>query len=169
MPSGRDWARAFAVQADADLKARESLAAHTELPPCQELHFLQMACEKLAKAHLYYSGNPPADIQSSHGHTAKQLPAILRETHRRLKRARLEHWLDEEVRHLAAEISRLHPQVDGGGTRPDNCEYPWTDAQGKVVAPAEHAFSNLALAKSYAGRELLKLLRLAAAEIIERG
>jgi hypothetical protein len=168
MPTSRDWARAFAIQASADLQARRALTAHPDLPPCQELHFLQMACEKVAKAHLYFQGSPPPDIQSSHGHTRKQLPVILRQTYNQQKGSRENTWLFPQIRHLANEIALLHPQVDDGGARPDNCEYPWVDAQGQVIAPVQHPFAGLALAKEQGGREFLKLLELAVAELTSR-
>ncbi len=45
-----DWSRAYARQAQADLDAREALL-NAEVPACQHLHFLRMACEKIARAH----------------------------------------------------------------------------------------------------------------------
>ena len=50
------WRIAYAKQALADLHAREKLLEHSELPDCQQLHFLQMACEKLCKAYLCGQG-----------------------------------------------------------------------------------------------------------------
>jgi hypothetical protein len=161
MPGARDWARAFAVQAKADMQAREALIQHADLPLCQELHFLQMACEKLAKAHLYLQGSRSEDIQSSHGFGRKQIPLILREIYLRKRGRRENTWLFPEIRRLANEIALLHPQVNDGGARPDNCEYPWVDAQDQLHTPAEHDFGNLALAKTQAGREFMKLLKLA--------
>lgn len=168
MPSSRDWARAFAVQASVDLQARRILAQQPDLPPCQELHFLQMACEKLAKAHRYFHGSPPPDIQASHAHGRKQIPIILREIYLRERGRRENSWLFPEIRRLAHEIALLHPQVDDGGARPDNCEYPWVDVQEQVRTPAEYDCPNLALAKSQAGREFLKLLELAVVEVLSR-
>src|SRR5271157_4632424 len=49
------WSRAYARQAQADLEAREALLG-APAPACQHLHFLQMACEKIAKAHRCLGG-----------------------------------------------------------------------------------------------------------------
>ena len=47
----QDWARAYAKQALSDLDAREKFAL-AGAPKCHRLHFLQMAAEKVCKAHL---------------------------------------------------------------------------------------------------------------------
>jgi len=171
MAGNREWMKAFARQAQVDLLAREALIAQGQafgLPPCQELHFLQMACEKLSKAHLYSTSNPPDDVQSSHRHTSTQIPIIIREIHVREGGRRGDTWFPDEIRRLAREIALLHPQVDGGGTRPDNCEYPWEDVQGNVHTPADEAFPQLDLARSQGGRRFLKLLRMAIEEAVSR-
>ncbi|MCZ7646608.1 MAG: hypothetical protein M5U26_15195 [Planctomycetota bacterium] len=62
-----------------DLDAYGVLADHPKLPECQHLHFLQMAREKLCKAHLYNIGSAqPGALDSSHAYVEKQLPVILR-------------------------------------------------------------------------------------------
>ena len=73
-----EWGRAFAAQARADLGAYFRLAA-TDLPECQKLHFLQMACETLAKAYLCHNGSDPSDVQKSHAYAASVLPPLLRD------------------------------------------------------------------------------------------
>lgn len=127
MANASEWRDAFARQARADWRSREVLLTEPELPASQELHFLQMACEKLAKAQRYQSGADPQDIQSSHAHTRTQLPIILRETYQRYQGGRANAWLTGEFRRIANEIALLHPSIDSGGARPDNCEYPWED------------------------------------------
>jgi hypothetical protein len=47
--SYHEWRVAYAKQALADLLARERLLEHSDVPECHQLHFLQMACEKLCK------------------------------------------------------------------------------------------------------------------------
>jgi hypothetical protein len=48
-----DWVKAYARQADKDFVAWELYEKHPEAvaAECHKLHFLQMACEKLCKAH----------------------------------------------------------------------------------------------------------------------
>jgi hypothetical protein len=47
----QNWARAYAKQALSDLDARDELAIRG-VQKCHRLHFLQMAAEKICKAHL---------------------------------------------------------------------------------------------------------------------
>ena len=76
-----DYAIAFATQAKVDFESHVILMNYD--PPvvtCQHLHFLQMACEKLCKAHYYSNTGPiPKDISSSHAHVASRLPIIIRD------------------------------------------------------------------------------------------
>ena len=76
------WSRAYARQAQADLDAREALLG-AAVPACQHLHFLQMACEKISKAHRCLGGADPETLTHSHGFAAKVLPQIARELLRR--------------------------------------------------------------------------------------
>ena len=65
-------------QADADFTAFE-FVQNLPLPTCHKLHFLQMACEKLVKAHLCGVGTEPRTLQSSHAYVADTLPVVLRQ------------------------------------------------------------------------------------------
>lgn len=58
MSSRDDWAHAFARQADADLRAWELYQKYPQAAAaeCHKLLFLQMACEKLCKAHVIRAG-----------------------------------------------------------------------------------------------------------------
>ena len=60
MSQPADWALAYAQQAKADFRAWELYEQHPEavVAECHQLLFLQMACEKLCKAHLIQSGTP---------------------------------------------------------------------------------------------------------------
>lgn len=51
MASSAQWSVGFAQQAEADFATFERLQV-LDLPECHKLQFLQMACEKLVKAHL---------------------------------------------------------------------------------------------------------------------
>ena len=141
-----NWGAAYAKQALADIKVWDELQGNTGIPSCQKLHFLQMACEKLCKAHLCKQpGADPKTYQSSHAYTAKNLGIIIRQqislAPKPPKNAK---FLLAHCNHLAREIELLHPSVEAGGNRPDNCEYPWEQG-GKVYVPAEWSFSALNL------------------------
>ena len=127
---------------------------------CHSLQFLQMACEKLVKAHLCGTGSDPATAQTSHAYIAKTLPLILRQQATDLRftgkkaRAVLQH-----SKYLAEEIEILAPAVKRGEGRPDNCEYPWEDGVGKLHVPLEWSFIPAQLLDLPAGRTFLKLVR----------
>jgi hypothetical protein len=159
------WPRAFAEQAASDLDARDWLLQKQQLPRCHELHFLQMACEKLCKAHLMTRpGADPLSLQKSHAYIAKNLPVIAREYFaRRLQSAPKGH-LDRSIRAIAERIERLAPANDAGGTAPSNCEYPWIGPAGQIIVPAAHHF-DLTLLYEKSGVTLLKLLRVTARQL----
>ena len=68
----------YARQAGADLDTYEVLQRNPSIPECHRLLFLQMTCEKLAKACLCQEGSDPKDLQGSHAYTAGKLPTIIR-------------------------------------------------------------------------------------------
>ena len=157
------WSSAFAQQAKSDLDAREWLLQKQQLPRCHELHFLQMACEKVCKAHLMTrSGADPLSLQKSHAYVAKNLPVIAKQYFAQQAEHLPKHGhLIRSIRAIAEKIERLAPANDVGGTAPSNCEYPWIGPSGKIIIPAEHNF-DLTLLYEKAGVTLLKLLRIAA-------
>lgn len=156
-----DWTQAYARQSRADFDAWNALAEHKELAPSQRLHFLQMACEKLCKAHLCKGGAEPTILAGSHAYIAGTLPVIVRQQFALLTGKRSRAGLMKHVKHLSREIELLAPAVDDGGRRPDNCEYPWEDHTGQLHVPAEHSFPALRLLTAPAGRTFLKTVRAA--------
>ena len=169
MISYDEWRVAFAKQALADLRAREKLLEHPGLPDCQQLHFLQMACEKLCKAHLCGQGVDPEALRSSHAYISGILPIIARQQF--AQEARKVHadrtWVIQALRALARKIELLAPAVNDGGRQPANCEYPWAGPDGVVRVPADHNFE-LDLLHEKAGRHLLKVVYTGAEELARR-
>lgn len=159
MSSPNDWQQAFARQARADFDMWDELQDCRDVLECHKLHFLQMACEKLAKAHLCGTGTDPYAIQQSHAYVAKSLPKITQHHYaRRGKRVKKYGFLLKEIRRLAREIELLCPAVDDGGRRRDNYEYPWELQDGTLRVPAEHTFYGLNLVTQPVGRKLLKIV-----------
>jgi len=157
------WRVGFAKQARADLAARDVLLRESTLPACQQLNFLQMACEKVCKAHLCHHGSDPADLQHSHAYIEKPLPVIVRQ--QLGNRAVGRHsWIVPAIRAIARRIELLAPAVDADGTHPANCEYPWMGPGNRVIVPAEHRFA-IDLSGT-AGRTLLKVITAAVAELV---
>jgi len=76
MSTADEWANGYARQAWADFETWERLRDIDAVPECHKLLFLQMACEKLTKAHLCKAGSDPTKLQSSHAYIAKNLPTM---------------------------------------------------------------------------------------------
>lgn len=163
--SFQEWRRAYARQAQADMQAREVLLREKHLPPCEQLHLLQMACEKLAKAYQCSQKTDLTTLQASHAWIERTLPIPFRPYYSRHHRATLRgQMLNErsrlfkDVRSLLREIDLLVPSVTDGGRRPDNAEYPWADDLGKLWIPAEYEFLILPHLAAAAGQQLVSFL-----------
>jgi hypothetical protein len=167
MATVKEWSNSYALQAKADFmtyQALESLRSEAvigwSIPICHKLLFLQMACEKLAKAHLCTRGTAPASLQASHAYISKVLPVVIRQEMVAVNfRGKSAKSLGIFAGHIAQEIEMLAPSVRRGGQRPDNCEYPWEDAEGSLHAPLSWTFSSAQLIALPAGRSMLKLIQ----------
>jgi hypothetical protein len=159
MASPEDWAVGYARQAAADFEMFLYLQELSWVPQCHRLQFLQMACEKLVKAHLISGGEDPSKLQSSHSRVAGTLPVIIRQqliisgvgTHNAK-------WNIQHARLIAEEIEMLAPAVKRGGARLDNCEYPWEDASATLHVPIDWTFKPSELLLAQAARTFLKLV-----------
>ncbi len=162
------WSRAYALRAKTDLSARDALLSVADLPACQQLHFLQMACEKVSKAHKCWGGTDPKEVQSSHAYAAKAIPLIAKQlfSRRSLQIDIPQAKAMEAIRRLSREVELLSPSVDDGGRRPENCEYPREDGGGDLHIPAEHEFTELSRIDLHrAGLTFLKVLVTAVEEL----
>jgi hypothetical protein len=126
-----------------------------------------MACEKLCKAHLVQAGTPPDVLQSSHGYVANPLPVVIREQ-LIFMRQNLGGMAGVLLftRHIANEIEVLNPAVDRARRRPDNCEYPWEDANQVLHSPLDWTFTPSQLLTAQNGRTFFKLLRAAITRLL---
>ena len=162
-----DWTAAYARMAQADFNTWKVLQNLSEVPDCQKLLFLQMACEKLTKAHLCDSGTNPESLQTSHAFTAKTLPVVIRQQLSRVRsKVKNRQWVAACSKHLAEEIALLAPAVKRDGQRPDNCEYPWQDSMGQLHVPLDWEFLPSRLLLEPAGRTFLKLIQTAIIELL---
>jgi hypothetical protein len=161
MATPEEWTVGYARQAGADFATfLHLLEEGDKIPWCHKLQFLQMACEKLVKAHLIDGGADPVMLQSSHTRIAGTLPVVIRQqlmisqvgTHNA-------QWNIRHARLLAEEIELLAPAVKRGGVRPDNCEYPWEDAAGNLRVPLDWKFKSSDLLLARAARTFLKLVQ----------
>lgn len=158
MATSGEWTTGYARQAKADFETFERLQS-VNVPECHKLQFLQMACEKLAKAYLCANKSDPATLQSSHAYVAKTLPVVLRQQaiFVNFSGATAQSTL-QEAKRLCHEIEVIAPAVDRDGQRPDNCEYPWTDSGGTLHVPLDWTFPPSQLLLQRSGRAILKLL-----------
>jgi len=160
MPAREAWAVGFAVQSRSDWQVYGRLAADQQMPACHELHYLQMACEKIAKA--YRCRDTSADLEDllkRHVGFAKFMGSFLasptiKDAYRG-RDAQLRE-VSKLTRSLAREIEKLAPAVDRAGS-PENAEYPW-EAGDEVITPCEYSYPQLSLLTSPGGRTFLKLL-----------
>ena len=138
-------------------KTWDKLQDHENIPQCHKRMFLQMACEKLTKAHLCSTGSDPKKLQKSHAYTAKNLKTII-EAQVAIAKPKNAAWVLKHSKHLAQEIEMLAPAVKRGGQRPDNCEHPWEDERGQLHVPLDWTFTLSHLLTADAGRTFLKLV-----------
>jgi len=132
------FAQAFQLQASSDLDAYEALVS-TTVPVSHRLHYLQMWLEKLCKAYLWLPGADTVELRTRHQVVGAVLPRLIREKWRRLPAFDQAPQMPA-IRAFCREIDLLHPQVDDGGRRPDNVEYPW-EVNGVSYVPAEFKFA----------------------------
>ena len=77
-PSRKDWAIAYASQARSDWELYETLQERGE-PRCHQLHYLQMASEKIAKAYRFRDTSTSEDsLLTQHVGFIKFLNAFLK-------------------------------------------------------------------------------------------
>jgi hypothetical protein len=163
-----DWqAYKLLVSADASAfwQAHSSIAPAAsslaeEVPACHSLHYLQMACEKIAKAYRLRDTTGDLDeITSKHTGFTKFINTFLRSpawvaefkgrdgAHQAVVRASVK---------FAREIEKLAPAVDRAAF-PENVEYPW-EAGGKVVSPCDYSYPALSFLGEPGGRSFLKTI-----------
>jgi len=146
-PSRDAWASAFQRQARSDLQIYELLAASPNIPRCHALHYLQMTCEKIAKAYRLRDTEGDVDaLTASHGGLVKFMKMwMLSPWVGRVYAGRdaMFGMVRTRVLALSREVERLAPAIDRD-TTPANSEYPWADGEN-VIVPCEYAFPSLSL------------------------
>jgi hypothetical protein len=148
-----DWARGYAKQSLSDLDAREALV-RARIVKCHRLHFLQMAAEKACKAYLIAGGKK---VKKRHDVVEKYLPQLARHFYSlENQNNNIAQWELSQIKALAREIEALAPACDHGDSRRDNSEYPWENAQRRVVVPCEYSFARI----DDGNRTIVRLIRL---------
>ena len=159
-PTRAAWATGFALQSQSDWAIYQKLADDKDVPRCHALHYLQMACEKIAKAYRCRDTAATLDsLMSRHVGFRKFLESFLKSP--TVKQAYHGHEAQRQqlarlARKLAAGTESLAPAV-GRETSPQNAEYPWADGD-VVVAPCAFGYPDLSLLSEPGGRTFLKLV-----------
>ena len=154
----REWQMAFLEQARSDWNAYQK-TQEPAWPSCHQLHFLQMATEKLSKA-LLISGEMNLErITHSHAAFAKFMRVVSHNHNLQaelgMNKSQLK-ALFVRLLPIAHEIEALAPALAQDGPNP---EYPWLDKLGHVCIPTKHSFPLAKLLQSPQGTRLLKYIR----------
>lgn len=155
-----DYQERWWRQAKPDLEVLQLLEKQHRAS-CHQLHYLQMATEKLGKAYFWHKGVPP---QKSHANFVRFLRSLCSlsgaaranlVTALKFKRYDdLKRWVKLAMP-LAYELESLAPDLANDGPNP---EYPWPFDAPRFV-PAEYDFRlwrNLATGR---GRQLMQVIR----------
>lgn len=139
------WKEAFLLQAESDYQVFLFFnRSRTPIPICQQLHYLQMSTEKLAKALSCPAGNkPPKTTHAALGRflrISKGWPELRRSLGYGSDYNAFVSYIDS-VLPLAEKIEALAPV----GNRLDmpNAEYPWINTENKIIAPVEYRFKDI--------------------------
>jgi len=142
------WRNAFYRQAKGDFEAFELMRRKDlHVPLCYQLHYLQMATEKLAKAFRCHPNGPPKRV-----HTAF-VPFLIWSTRDSVIRRELGFPKNQQaytsyinsLRPVAEKIEALAPA--GGNLYQVNAEYPWIDPSGAITVPVDNPFPHIDLAQ----------------------
>lgn len=160
------WAKAYARQSLSDFKVFEFLSNSEGIEECHRLHFLQMACEKIAKAYRFRDTTKGSeDLLTSHVGFSTFLRIYLNSTVFQSDyrdRDALFRGVSQFSLALAREIERLAPAVDREAF-PCNVEYPWEEYD-TIFMPCAFTYPNLQSLKQSKGINFLKIIRKAIEE-----
>jgi hypothetical protein len=154
------YASAFLKQARSDWNAFRAISVSA--PPietCHRLHYLQMACEKIAKAYrLRDTSSAVDDLVSKHTGFAKFIAQFLMAIRDEYAGRHAQHAaVLHAARNYAREIEKLAPAIDRTWA-PENAEYPW-EQNGAVVTPCEFTYPALSFLRTQGGFAFLKLVQ----------
>jgi len=130
---------------------------------CHQLHFLQMATEKLARSRL--AAALKAEPPRSHVAFFKWL-TLLRNSDRvlvsrlRLKSKSAERGFIDGLKKVGHAIESLAPNVADDRLGGANAEYPWAAPNSQPISPLDHNFSTNGL-EDLAVMKLVKFVDLA--------
>lgn len=137
------WEKAFLKQAMSDFSVYEEFKRGGKAR-CHQLHYLQMAAEKLAKSFTC----PPNNTPPKPSHVAlvkflracKKRPDVRRFLGFKDKRSAFDSFIDGLLP-FAWKIEGLAPE--GSAFKKPNPEYPWLNENGQVTPPVDFPFDRI--------------------------
>ena len=141
-PGSVSWEDSFLRQARSDLECFFLLTGRG-MPLCQQLHYLQMAGEKLAKSR-YAAENQGREPAHSHKGLSDWIRLRIHDSWLRKQMQRSDADFRSLVRRLtptAQAVEHLAPARANALAFGVNVEYPWLDFRGVVVSPLDFRFS----------------------------
>ena len=160
MPPTREaWAAAYARQSQSDFEIYQRLTS-AGVADCHRWHYLQMACEKIAKAYRFRESTVPTEkLMTSHKAFSTIITTLMKADKIKARypgqTAKYEIIL-RYARSMAREIEKLAPAIDRDAS-PQNAEYPWED-RGQIVVPCDYAYPNMQSLTGQRGQDFLHLL-----------
>ena len=154
-----DLAVAYRAQARSDYRVYRLLEAQTEPEYiCHQLHYLQMALEKTAKAYLAASGESFDSLRKSHRAFSKFLGILTRSRDLPGLIGLSRPQLAAQLKSMRSHVNSIEQLVPGKEQFGRNTEYPWRDNQG-IQTPCAHRFDDIVgFLNRNPGRNFLKLL-----------
>ena len=145
-PCRSDWSSAYAKQSESDFSVYKTLCnEELGISVCHRLHYLQMACEKIAKAYRFRdTSTSTEELQTSHVAFSKFIICFLMSHEMKQRYNGKDEQLKRvinSVKKYAREIEKLAPAVDKKNN-PCNAEYPWVNDKGTIVIPCEYTYPN---------------------------
>ncbi len=149
-------------QAESDLQVFD-LLRRTGQAECHQLHYLQMASEKIAKAYFWRQGKAPRKEHAGFVQFLRFLGHIQMDSRDRVallftfsRFGDFQDWL-RSLAPLAYDLEHLQPQLANEGP---NCEYPWPHSNPRWN-PVGYAFPIWPLLIEQKGRDLVRLIKIA--------
>jgi hypothetical protein len=131
-------------------------------PVCHQLHFLQMAAEKISKAYFWRSGKAPRKSHAGFAQFIRTLPSSTQSVERERVAQVLgfssynafKSWANRGLP-IAYDLEKLAPALAMDGV---NTEYPWPSSS-PANTPVDHDFAvGRLLAENSEGRQFLRFL-----------
>lgn len=128
---------------------------------CQQLHFLQMTTEKLAKAYFWRSGSPPLRSHAGFVQFMRQIGSVRKEERSGIAAAfnfgrfrDFQQWINTTLP-IAYDLQRLAPALAHDGPNP---EYPWPQ-EAPTETPVRYEFPlSATLRDTSQGRSFIRIL-----------